>query len=75
MLYAVYILILGAALVITQRFIPKYPLLSVPMCILMDLVIYWEYFSYYESRPMMILLTFVQAGLAVVFAVGIGKKL
>ena len=74
MFYIIYIFVPIIFLALFSHFSPKDALLSVPICILLDLGFFWNDFAYYESRPLVILLTVVQAVIVTVCALIIKSK-
>lgn len=46
--------------VVFYFFKPKYAWLSIPCAVVIEVILFWLEFSYYESRGLMILLTVVQ---------------
>lgn len=68
MFYVIYIFVPIVFLTLFTYFSPKDALLSVPVCILLDLGFFWNDFAYYESRPLVIMFTVVQVIIVTVSA-------
>lgn len=56
-LYPVLAVLLPAAFYFIKR---EYIWLSLILTVLIDLLVYWDDFSYYEARPLMIIFTLAQ---------------
>ena len=68
MFYVIYIFAPIVFLALFSHFSPKHALLSVPICILLDLGFFWNDFAHYESRPLVIMFTVVQVIIVTVSA-------
>ena len=75
MFYVIYIVVPIIILALFDHFAPKKSLISVPICMILDIVFFWKEFSYYEARPLAIMFTVVQTIIVIIFATNIrGKK-
>lgn len=57
LLYPVLAVLLPVAFYFIKR---KYIWFSLILAVIVDVIVYWNDFSYYEARPIMIFFTFVQ---------------
>ena len=74
MFYVVYIIVPIIVLVLFERFAARNALLSIPICILFELVFFWKEFSYYEARPFVIMYTLIQIFVMAIFSMNIRDK-
>lgn len=74
MFYVIYIFAPIVFLALFSHFSPKHALLSVPICILLDLGLFWNDFVYYESRPLAIMFTVIQAVIVTVSALAVKEN-
>lgn len=68
------IIISIALLFLFGIFKPKLVLLSIPITLGIDIICFWDFLTYYESRPLMIFFMILQLGFQTMFALYIRRN-